>query len=102
MSAGDLSHLEGAAADLMSPEIARMRGMQGTSLDDPSGARRAQEAHDAGAVLPHVELPTHDASIAFRVHGAGRDARELVDAIAAKLAEHPLVVPPVTCSVVER
>lgn len=78
-----------------------LAGVQGTSLDDPSGALRAKEAHDAGAVLPVVELPVQACSIEFRVHAPAADARELVDAIAVRLSDHPLVLAPVTCSVTE-
>lgn len=63
----------------------------GTSFDDPSGARRAQEAHDAGAVLPTVEHPNHYATIHLVVHGPLEEAHELVTAVANKLAGHPAV-----------
>lgn len=75
---------------------------RGTSYDDPSGALRAQEAHDAGAVEPVVELPNHVVRLEFRVHGtkerADLIARDLVDVL---LDEHD-VVHPVAASVGEQ
>lgn len=78
-----------------------LAGVQGTSLDDPSGALAAQAAHEAGAVLPALELPVQLCELLFRVHAPAAEARELVDAIAERLAGHPLVLAPITCSVRE-
>lgn len=71
----------------------------GGSLSDPSGAAAAKAAYDAGAVVPVVELPVHDCTLEFRVHATERDARDLVDALAAHLSSHPLVLAPVTATV---
>ena len=76
--------------------------VQGTSLDDPSGALRAQEAHDAGAVEPVVELPVHSVWLEFRVHASELEANELAQAVAGRLSGHPLVAPPVAVTVTRR
>lgn len=68
-----------------------LAGARGTSYDDPSGALRAQEAHDAGAVLPVVELPVHAVWLEFRVRTSEAEARELAGAVAERLTGHPLV-----------
>lgn len=82
--------------------LRELEAVRGTSRDDPSGARRAQQAHDAGAVTPPDVRPTHQVVLELRAHGDGRDVRELADAVAVTLAGHPLVLPPVTVSVEER
>lgn len=73
-------------------EEARRLGIRGSSSDDPSGALRAQEAHDAGAVRPVVEVPIVRATMHVRIQASENEARELVDAIAGRLIDHPLVV----------
>jgi hypothetical protein len=75
-----------------------LAGARGTSTDDPSGALRAREAHDAGAVVPPVELPVWSVWVEFRVHGT----RERAQAIADKLSAVALaldVEPPVAVTV---
>lgn len=79
-----------------------LAGARGTSSDDPSGALRAQEAHDAGAVLPVVELPVHSVWLEFRVHAPELEATELAHAAADMLSGHPLVLAPVAVTVTRR
>jgi hypothetical protein len=76
--------------------------VRGTSVDDPSGALRAREAHDAGAVVPAVEVPTCSVWLEFRVHGSQEMATELANALAENAAGHPLVVAPVAVTVTRR
>ncbi len=72
-----------------------------TATDDPSGAATAAAAHAAGAVVLPVVTPTQSVWLEFRVHGTGEQARELADAVAVQLADHPQVLPPVTVAVTE-
>lgn len=85
--------------ELLSIEEATKLGIRGSSSDDPSGAKLAQEAHDAGAVVPVVELPVHRVVIDFRVHGSLAFARELESAIVETLLEHPEILSPVSSAV---
>jgi len=64
-----------------------------------SGLHAAAEAHEAGAVTPPLELPVHEVTLAFRVHGSSAFARELAAAVVLALLEHPEVVQPVTATV---
>lgn len=87
---------------VIGPELAALHGIRGSSSDDPSGRRLAEQAHEAGQVAPPVELDRHTCTLEFVARGSARDAGELVDAIAATLAKHPLVDGNVTASVVAR
>ena len=70
-----------------------------TAFDDPSGAKAAQAAHDAGAVLPTVELPTCEVHLEFRVHGTESAARAIATVLENELVELDDVLPPITSTV---
>lgn len=79
-----------------------LAGVRGTSTDDPSGALRAREAHEAGAVIPPLEVPTFDVHLEFRVRGPEADVQELIEGLTDNLVQHPLISSPVAASRTER
>jgi hypothetical protein len=76
-----------------------LAGWPGTSRDDPSGALRAREAHDAGAVVPPAELPTVTVHLEFRVLAPAGRLQAITDELAELLLELDGVEQPATFTV---
>lgn len=73
-------------------EEAQRLGIQGTSMDDPSGHALAEAAYAAGAVEPAASLSNMDVTIEVVMRGTREHAEEIAAALALELIARSDVV----------